>query len=102
MNNSTSDQSAGASTPSIDPTLPMVLAASRTLVATLGGFAIARGWVGQDQASQMGGAIVVLITGAFAIYSQFRSKQHLANALSSTAGPVAPAAAANTNTGVSQ
>ena len=69
-----------------DPTLSMILATIRTLTAMMGGFAIAKGWITSDQVTQISGAVVVLATAGFAIYSQYRNKQHVAVAL---ATPVA-------------
>ncbi len=70
---------------STDPTLPMILAGARTLTAMLGGFAIARGWLTSDELAQLSGAVVVLATAGFAIYSQYRNKQHVAAALAAPA-----------------
>ena len=75
-----------------DPTFAMILAATRTLTAMLGGFAIAKGWITSDQVTQVGGALVVLVTAGFALYSQYRNKQHVALALATQP----PAAAAST------
>ncbi len=71
-----------------DPTLSMILATTRTLTAMVGGFAIARGWATSDQVAQMGGALVVFVTGGFAIYSQYRHKQDIKGALSGSAQKV--------------
>ena len=64
-----------------DPTLAMVLAGMRTLTAMLGGFAIAKGWITSDQATQISGAIVVLATSGFALYSQYHNKANIKLAL---------------------
>lgn len=74
-----------------DPTLSMILAAARTLTAMLGGFAIARGWITSDQVAQISGAVVVLATAGFAIYSQYRNKQHVATALATPVPASTPA-----------
>ena len=80
-----------------DPTFAMILAGTRTLTAMLGGFAIAKGWMTSDQAAQTGGAVVVLITTGFALYSQYRNKQHVKIALTMTpAGGASPSASAAT------
>ena len=73
-----------------DPTLSMILAGMRTLTAMLGGFAIAKGWMNADQVTQVSGAIIVLATAGFALYSQYRNKQHVAVALALPA-PAGPA-----------
>jgi hypothetical protein len=86
-----------------DPTLSMLLAGLRTLTAMLGGFAIAKGWITSDQVTQISGAIIVLATSGFALYSQYHNKENIKVALAmppptpqGTAGsPVAPAATAN-------
>ena len=75
-----------------DPTLSMLLAGMRTLTAMLGGFAIAKGWVTSDQMTQISGAIVVLGTSGFALYSQYHNKQNIKIALAMP--PPAPQAAA--------
>jgi small neutral amino acid transporter SnatA (MarC family) len=59
----------------------MVLAGARTLTAMLGGFAIAKGWITSDQVTQISGAIVVLATSGFALYSQYHNKQNIKTAL---------------------
>jgi hypothetical protein len=64
-----------------DPTLSMALAGVRTAAAMAGGFAMAKGWVTSDQATQISGALVVLVTAGFALYTQYRNKQHIKIAL---------------------
>jgi hypothetical protein len=80
-----------------DPTLSMILAGTRTLTAMLGGFAIAKGWASSDQVTQISGAILVLATTGFALYSQYHNKANIKVALAmpppATQGAVEPAAA---------
>jgi hypothetical protein len=64
-----------------DPTLSMILAGMRTLTAMLGGFAIAKGWITSDQMTQVSGAVVVLATSGFALYSQYHNKENIKVAL---------------------
>jgi hypothetical protein len=59
----------------------MLLAGIRTLTAMLGGFAIAKGWITSDQVTQISGAVVVLATSGFALYSQYHNKANIKLAL---------------------
>ena len=72
-----------------DPTLSMILAVARTLGAMVGGYAIAKGWITSDNLTQISGGLVVVVTAGFAAYSQYRNKQHVAQALATPVPDIA-------------
>lgn len=61
--------------------MDIVLGFLRALLAGIGGWAVARGYIDADQIEPMVGAVLVLAVACWSAYSKFRQRRKFAEAL---------------------